>query len=180
MSKRQDILNAAEAAFERKGFHAVPVDQIISGAGVSPRTLYAHFPSKEALAVAVLEERHRRYLDKMEEALDAADPLAALFGYLEAWLRGSRSPGCLFLRALGEFGEVAVSPSVNSYKTELRALVARLVARQGGGEAEADEIFLLVEGATALAPNLGPERAVAAARRAAERLLNGKPPGETV
>lgn len=53
--KRADILRAAAEAFRHEGFRGSSTDRIAERAGVSKRTLYNHFPSKDALFDAVLE-----------------------------------------------------------------------------------------------------------------------------
>ena len=174
MSKRADILEAAEAAFETHGFHAVPIDTVVTAAGVSPRTVYAHFPSKTLLALEVLKARHTRFLQQMRARLDAEphEPVAALFHALRDWLVSSRSAGCLFLRALGEFGDAPSEPVVSAYQAALRDLVREAVVLQGGDAEDGDGILLLIEGATAAAPSLGVDRAIAVALQAAKTLLN--------
>jgi len=172
MSKRVDILNAAEKAFEANGFHAVPIDVVIAGASVSPRTLYKHFPGKTDLAVAVLERRHERFLDAMKAAIEGSpDPMDALFDALETWLQMVPSTGCLFLRAMGEFGDAPIVPVVTAHKQALRDVLARLVDALGAPAEKVDPLFILIEGATALCPTLGARTAVDAARRSARELF---------
>jgi TetR/AcrR family transcriptional regulator of autoinduction and epiphytic fitness len=52
--KRAAILLAAAEQFRACGFEASSMDKIASGAGVSKRTVYNHFPSKEDLFTATL------------------------------------------------------------------------------------------------------------------------------
>lgn len=52
--KRQEILDAAEAAFGRREFDEVTTDDIAAGAGVGKGTLYRYFPTKEDLYAATL------------------------------------------------------------------------------------------------------------------------------
>ena len=54
--KRQAILDAAERVFMRDGFGLAGIDEIVAESGVSKRTLYAHFPSKEALFGAIVRD----------------------------------------------------------------------------------------------------------------------------
>lgn len=53
--KRAAILRAAAEAFRHEGYLSTSTDRIAEKAGVSKRTLYNHFPSKEALFDAVIE-----------------------------------------------------------------------------------------------------------------------------
>ncbi|MCD9028809.1 TetR/AcrR family transcriptional regulator [Luteimonas sp. BDR2-5] len=54
--KRVAILDAAVAEFRASGYEATSMDRIAASAGVSKRTVYNHFPSKEALFVRILED----------------------------------------------------------------------------------------------------------------------------
>ncbi|MEW4531347.1 TetR/AcrR family transcriptional regulator [Maioricimonas sp. JC845] len=54
--KRAAIVQAAVEAFQQYGYYAASINQIAEAAGVSKRTLYNHFDSKEALFDAIIEE----------------------------------------------------------------------------------------------------------------------------
>ncbi|HET6306632.1 MAG TPA: helix-turn-helix domain-containing protein, partial [Rhodopila sp.] len=53
----QRILQAADTLFYRKGIRAVGVDAVAAEAGISKRSLYDTFPSKDALVAAYLQHR---------------------------------------------------------------------------------------------------------------------------
>ncbi|CAM3937892.1 TetR/AcrR family transcriptional regulator [Bordetella tumulicola] len=55
--KKQVILDAAASVFLTHGFSAATTDTIQRAAGVSKKTLYACFPSKEAMFLAVIERQ---------------------------------------------------------------------------------------------------------------------------
>lgn len=57
-TERRILLRAAEL-FERRGFSPVTMDELAAGLGMSKKTLYLHFASKEALARAALDETFR-------------------------------------------------------------------------------------------------------------------------
>ena len=162
MTKHADILAGAETVFERSGFAAAPMDAVIAAAGVSPRTLYKHFPSKAALACGVLEARHQRFLDALEAAAAEGGAPAALSA-LEAWLSQTPAQGCLFLRARGELEPGAVDGPVSAYKQALAGLCERIAAAEGRPR-DGTALTLLIEGATAMAPVSGARAAVEAAR----------------
>ncbi|TFW22280.1 TetR/AcrR family transcriptional regulator [Duganella callida] len=54
--KRQAIIDAAIAEFRASGFEATSMDKIAATAGVSKRTVYNHFPSKDELFAQILHE----------------------------------------------------------------------------------------------------------------------------
>jgi AcrR family transcriptional regulator len=84
---RRVILDVAYELFYRKGFGRVGVDEIAAAAGVTKRTLYYHFESKDELLGAVLDLHHelavariRKYRDRYSG--NAADIVALLFAEL--------------------------------------------------------------------------------------------------
>ena len=79
---RERLLEAAMAAFADDGL-AVPLDEIARRAGVGPGTLYRHFPAKEALFEAVLQDRLQCLADEAGALRDAPDPGAALLGFVD-------------------------------------------------------------------------------------------------
>lgn len=74
---RDRLLEVARTAFAAEGV-AVPLDEIARRAGVGPGTLYRHFPTKESLLEAVVQERVRRLVERAQALRHADDPAAAL------------------------------------------------------------------------------------------------------
>ncbi|SEA85235.1 TetR/AcrR family transcriptional regulator [Rubrimonas cliftonensis] len=170
MDVKSTLLIAAERLFDRHGFTATGVDRLTAAAGMSSRTLYKHAGGKTALIAAVLTERDRRFMRRLD-----VRSVDALFAALEDWVRVEGARGCLFLRAHGETGGATpeIAEVVMGHKAALRARIAEIVAVDvGDGEdaALAEQILILLEGATAAAVYRGPE-AVAAARAAAGVLV---------
>ena len=58
-AKRQQITDAARSLFLAQGFARTSMDAITAEAGVSKQTLYAYFPSKNELLLAIMEELQR-------------------------------------------------------------------------------------------------------------------------
>jgi AcrR family transcriptional regulator len=79
---RERLLEVARAAFAADGL-SVPLDEIARRAGVGPGTLYRHFPAKEDLFEAVLQDRLQRLADEAAALRDARDPGAALLGFID-------------------------------------------------------------------------------------------------
>jgi AcrR family transcriptional regulator len=101
---RERILDAASAAFYRRGIRAVGVDSVIADADVAKATLYRHFPSKDALVQAFLERRDERwrawFADAVERlAPDPADRPLAAFDALGEWFGSEDFRGCAFINA---------------------------------------------------------------------------------
>ena len=73
--KRAAILDAAVAEFRQSGYDATSMDRIAESAGVSKRTVYNHFPSKEALFTQILEQLWERSIDGLDLAYRKDRPL---------------------------------------------------------------------------------------------------------
>jgi TetR/AcrR family transcriptional regulator of autoinduction and epiphytic fitness len=56
-SRERKLIDAAEKLFLGKGYHATTMDEVASAAGVSKKTIYLTFPSKEALFKALVHAR---------------------------------------------------------------------------------------------------------------------------
>lgn len=54
---RRRVLDAAFEAFQARGYHATSVQDLLQLSGLSGGALHHHFPTKKALALAVLRER---------------------------------------------------------------------------------------------------------------------------
>ena len=67
---RQRILETADRLFYAEGVRAVGIDRIIAESGVAKVTLYAHFPSKDDLILAVLQYREERFMALFAEAME--------------------------------------------------------------------------------------------------------------
>ncbi|MFD3541738.1 TetR/AcrR family transcriptional regulator [Streptomyces sp. NPDC058662] len=148
---RARLLDAAEALFYADGIQAVGMDRIRAESGVPLKRLYRIFPAKEALLTAYLERRDRRWLTSLRAATAGApDPIAAVFDWLAGWFAEPGFRGCAFMNAYGELatGPAGVLDVVRRHKAELRALLAELA---GPDDDLADQLLILVEGATAVA-----------------------------
>jgi len=82
--KRQAILSGATEAFRREGYESASMDRIAEVAGVSKRTVYNHFGSKDALFAAVVEELIEKLADLKQIPWD---PDASLESQLAAFAR---------------------------------------------------------------------------------------------
>ncbi len=75
--KREAIVRAAVEEFRAAGYEATSMDRIAEAAGVSKRTVYNHFPSKEALFSMILEELWERSVASDALPYRADQPLQA-------------------------------------------------------------------------------------------------------
>src|SRR5689334_7254448 len=95
----QRILDVASELFYARGIHAVGVDTIAAESGVTKRTLYDRFGSKDELVAAYLRARDARWRALVVATVDAADGpwgrVLAPFDVLEDWVAGA-GRGCAF------------------------------------------------------------------------------------
>src|SRR5918993_389715 len=84
--KARSVLDAASELFYERGIHAVGVDTIAERAGVTKKTLYDRFGSKERLVVEYLRARDLRWREHLERrlALAGSDPSARIAAVFEA------------------------------------------------------------------------------------------------
>ncbi len=107
-TKKQEIIAQAYDAFYDGGFHATGIDAVMANSGISKRTLYKYFPSKEDLIEAVLEQ----YGEDTDELLfkpalaRSADPreqIMALFDIRREMMEQHACRGCLAMKAGQEY-----------------------------------------------------------------------------
>src|SRR6266545_7273722 len=105
-NKREQIIDAARRCFYERGITATGVDTIAAAAGVSKRTLYNHFASKDDLVLAYIELREHRWRKILEERLEAtADPIGRILVYFDAYFGlpyDEDFRGCAFINAAAE------------------------------------------------------------------------------
>ncbi|GAB3607217.1 TetR/AcrR family transcriptional regulator [Conyzicola nivalis] len=152
------VLDAASALFYERGIHAVGVDTISEAAGVSKKTLYDRFGSKDALVVAYLQHRDARWRAHLDGALAAVpEPgvsrVLAVFDAAISWSEDNSPKGCSAINARAEVsdddGAQSVFPEVTRQKVWLLDLFAELCADAGVADpvGTAQTLTLLYEGA---------------------------------
>ena len=73
--KREAIIQAAIAEFRAHGFEITSMDKIAASAGVSKRTVYNHFPSKEELFAEILNQLWARIIAEPSVTFNRDQPL---------------------------------------------------------------------------------------------------------
>ena len=107
---RERTLEAAVELFYRKGINNVGVDEVVSYSGVSKMSLYKHFGSKDALAVAYIRRWSERWLGWLKSMVGsrAATPrerILTLFEVLEQHSERSDFRGCAFINSAIEVAD---------------------------------------------------------------------------
>lgn len=124
--KRAAIVDAAVAEFRQSGFAATSMDKIAASAGVSKRTVYNHFPSKEALFAQILEQMWERSIEGLALAYRKDRPLRdQLLELLEQKLELLRDEN------YSELARVAIAAGLHAPELA-RELVTRMGNREEG------------------------------------------------
>ena len=90
---RAHLIDVATRLFAAHGYDGTSVKTVLAESGASRGSLYHHFPGKDALFWAVLEEVAARVGRQLAEAeRDAPDPVAALRAGLLGWIRLAADP----------------------------------------------------------------------------------------
>ncbi len=154
MTKRDAILKAADTLFSRQGYALTGVDALAETAGVTKRTLYKQFGSKEALFADWLRIRDVETRTALLQTIETLSntpkgQLLALFDVLGMLGKQANFFGCPFSRALMEIGSADAGHAVaTAHKQALAAwFTERLqAAAVDNVPAMAEELMVLYEG----------------------------------
>jgi AcrR family transcriptional regulator len=109
---RQRILDTAYELFSHRGVHDVGIDELVERAGVAKATLYRHFPSKDELVLAFLEQREQRWTygwvqaEAQRRGATPEEQLLAIFDLFDEWFHRDDFEGCSFVNVLLEIGNL--------------------------------------------------------------------------
>jgi AcrR family transcriptional regulator len=177
---RQRILNSAYELFSRRGVRAVGVNEVIADAGVAKATLYAHFPSKDELVLAFLQQREERWtLDVVEaearrRGSTPQEQLLAIFDVLDEWFGGEDFEGCPFIKLLLELGaEHTAGRACTQHLDNVRSVVHTLAQEAALCDSEefARSFHLLMAGSI-VAVTMGDADAAQRAKALARGLID--------
>jgi AcrR family transcriptional regulator len=147
---KERILQTADRLFYLQGIRAIGVDTIAAEIGISKRTLYNHFPSKDALISAYLE---RRFVQPRASDKSPLEQILATFDSLERRFSSKDFRGCPFVNAVAEMGpkDRAVKKIAIAFKESRRLWFRDLLLELGVADPEglATQLTLLVDGSIA-------------------------------
>jgi len=178
---KEKILTSAYSLFRQEGFTRVSVDAIADRAGVTKRTVYYHFKSKDDIVADVLMNQHDYLLRQFQEWAGTARQTPAqlaknLFSRLCEWADSDTYLGSGFTRIATELADRPGHPAREAASSH-KALVEQWLAIQLS-EAEhprpdsgARSIMTLIEGAMILALIHGDVTYIRSAGKAAIELL---------
>ncbi|MEV7804940.1 helix-turn-helix domain-containing protein [Microbispora sp. NPDC088329] len=174
---RERVLRTAQRLFATEGL-GVSLDEIARRAGVGPGTVHRHFPTKEALYLAVAIDQLRRLVTEAEALAATGDP-EALFTLLSAMMAGgAENVAVKSALVAAEFDLRTAAPDVAA---DLTRHVANLLERAHAAHAvrpdlTVDEVMALVAGAFAAIRHAGAETSRARSAHIAQLILDGLRP----
>ncbi len=186
-TKREQLIQTAVALFAKNGIHATGIDTIVEQSGVTKKTLYAHFRSKEELVLAALRHYDGQFRNSFMRQVEtkARTPkgrLLAMFDVAEAWFSQQNFYGCMFINAVGEHStpDTSLRYVCSDFKRMMTEFILDLSVKAGARNPQqlAEELALLLEGAIVTAQVSQKPDAAKIAKRAAEVLIDrqiGKP-----
>lgn len=153
---RRDILAAADELFYGEGLRSVSVDEIPAKAGITKKTLYYHFRSKDELISAYLEARDRPTLERFQrwagDKGTVAERMERMFRRLGRCAKSPKWKGCGFVRATGELAGTPDHPAIGiarAHKANFEKWLSNSLASEGRRDCDvlARGLMVLVDGA---------------------------------
>ena len=157
---RERIISAARALFYSDGIRGVSVDAVAAKAGVTKRTLYYHFRSKDDLVAAYLAARDQPNLALFRTWFSEAEgglpvKVEAIFRNLARSARHPKWKGCGFLRTSAELANMPGHPAVRigaAHKKKFEEWLRATFAAEGIADPSqlARQVLLLLDGSFAV------------------------------
>jgi AcrR family transcriptional regulator len=154
------IISAASKLFYGEGIRSVSMDAVAEKAGVTKRTLYYHFKSKDDLVAAYLEGRDQPALTLLEQWFadtegGLPEKVRGMFANLAQSARHPKWKGCGFLRTTAELANMPGHPAMKvgaAHKKKFENWTRLVFEDQGIKDALplARQIVLLMDGSFAV------------------------------
>lgn len=153
---RRRIVAAAQKLYYGHGIRSASLDAIAARAGVTKKTFYYHFRSKDDVIAASIGSLDQPTLDIVSGWLKApgslAQRLASVFDNIAPLATNPRWKGCGFLRTAAELAATPGHPAVKAgaaHKKKMEALFADAFRGEGFSEPEerARQVMVLFDGA---------------------------------
>ena len=157
---RQRIVEAAARLFYWEGVRSASMDAVAAKAGLTKKTLYYHFPSKDHLITAYLQSQDQPALMLYQHWYDETkgDVSRKVGGMFQGFLVAADRPkwrGCGFFRTISELASTPGHPAVkvgSAHKKRFEAWLAETLARDGinGAPDLARKLLILLDGAATI------------------------------
>jgi AcrR family transcriptional regulator len=156
---QERIISAASRLFYSEGIRAVGVDAVAKQAGITKKTLYYHFRSKDDLVTAYLAMRDQPNLELFKQWFAAADgglaaKVQAIFTNLAKSAGHPKWKGCGFLRTSAELANMPGHPAIKlgaAHKKKFEEWLRATFEAEGIASAPqlARHVLLLLDGSFA-------------------------------
>lgn len=155
ISVEEKILQTARRLFCQVGIHATGIARIIEESGVSRRSLYTHYGSKENLLKAVFEAEANIWFrwfdcDLPQMECSPTERILALFDLMRDWFDSKNFYGCVFINAVAEHEKSYgwIQEVANSHREKITAKLQAMVAASGAQDPEmvTEKLNLLIDG----------------------------------
>ena len=179
--KREQLIKTALELFAKNGIHATGIDTIVEYSGVTKKTLYAHFRSKEELVLAVLRQYNVLARNVFMRRVESGGKtprarLLAIFNVAQRWFQQNNFHGCLFINTIGEYSGKAtpIRQICKEYKKLVKGYIFSLCKQAGAKDPQglAEELAMLLEGATVTAQVSQNPKTAQIAKRVAKALID--------
>ena len=180
LTKKQQLIDVAIQMFCEGGFHATGIDKILKKSGISKKTMYAHFRSKDDLILAALDQYDKdfreNFIQQVENSGDTAEErLLGVFDVIHSWFSQDDFYGCVFIKAVGEFSDVndVICEASRRFKKTMRNYLYDLCvdARAEDSETLATELALLINGAIVSSQFMKSSEPAITAKNVARKLI---------
>lgn len=149
------ILAVAYELFSTRGVRDVGINELIERSGVAKATFYRHFPSKDSLVLAFLEQRDKKWTmdlilsEALRRGSTPTEQLLAIFDVFGDWFLREDFEGCSFARVLLEMGPAhPLGQASIDYLTKIRGHVTAVAQEAGLARPEefARSLLILMKG----------------------------------
>ncbi len=161
---KERILETAASLFHQRGYSEVGINEIIEKAETAKASFYQHFPSKESLCEAWLENLHERSEKNKTDLLSSertpAEKVAEYFAQMESFMEASDFRGCPYSNtgAVSDSSCCGILKQILIHKESIRDFFRQVCIQQFGDSPKAaelgDRMFLLYSGAATESQNL--------------------------
>ncbi|MFC0038966.1 TetR/AcrR family transcriptional regulator [Actinomadura rayongensis] len=174
---RERVLRTAQRLFATEGLD-VSLDEIARRAGVGPGTVHRHFPTKEALYLAVATDQLERLIAEAEALAATGDPEAVFALLARMMASGAENATVKSALTAAEFDLRTAAPQVAA---DLTRHVADLLARAHAArvvrpDVTAADLMALVAGAFAAIRHAGAETSPDRSAHLARLIIDGLRP----
>ena len=178
------IADRAAELFYKHGITGTGVEALSRAAGISKRTLYERFGSKDGLIAAAFDVRDlpvfAMYTERAEREATPRDQLKALFAALETTIRSPEFRGCPFTSASSELADRdhPAHPIIRRHKERLRRwILARARAAEAADPVKLSrQLMLVLDGALVQSMVENSAKPARDARELAETLIDAVTP----